>query len=284
MAKITPYDYHSNEDNHGSYQYKSLKDIVNTLELKYSDSDHILKNVRRTSILLYAKEAISEYNKQVFNDVKAIEITVPEKLYFELPHNFVGYVRCSIAVYDENTNSYRLKPLDVNNNINIAEGYLQDHEAEILFDEQGGILTADALNTYNKPYKKYLIEPTGLKGNRSLDTSKFSKYGEFKIDERRGQISFSSDLYDQEIVLEYVSDGLEFDTYGENAITVHKEVVPLINAYVYFSCVEGRNNVSNSEKERARRRLKTIEHQTKLTRSKIDLLQLDREMLKSSKF
>jgi len=284
MENTTPFKYHNDEDNHGSYQYIPLKDIVNSLQIKYSDSDHLLKNIRRSKLLLYAKEGIREYNKQVFNDVHAIEITVPEKLWFALPHNFVSYVRCSIVILDETTGSYRLKPLNINNRINIAEGYLQDHDAEILFDERGYILTADALNTYNKPYKKYSIDSFTVKGDKSLDTSKFSKYGEFDIDERLGKIVFSSDLYDQEIVLEYVSDGLAYDTYAEGEIKVHKDVVPLINQYVYFNCVAGRQNVSQSEKERARRRLKTVEHNTKLVRAKFDMLEIGRTIQSKTKF
>lgn len=284
MAKITPYDYHSNEDNHGSYQYITLKDIVNSLQIKYSDSDHILKNIRRSKLLLYAKEGIREYNKQVFNEIYACEITVPENLSFALPHNFVSYARCSIVVLDENTNSYRLKPLNINTNISIADGYLQDHNAEILFDEEGNILTADVLNAYGKPFKKYDIEPFSISGNKSLDTSKLSRYGEFTIDERRGKIVFSSDLYDKEIVLEYVSDGLADDTYDEGVVKVHKEMVPLINEHVYFNCIVGLKNVSLSEKERARRRLRTVKHETKIARAKFSMLELGKTVLSKSKF
>lgn len=280
MAKITPFDYHDNEDNHGNYQYIPLKELVNTLEFEFSDEDHILKNIRRSRILNSAKNGIRKFNKQTFNDVLAMEITVPENLVFALPHNFVGYVRCSIVVEDPVTNSYRLKPLDINRNMNIADGYLQDHNAEILFDEAGGILMADSTNVYAKPYKKYQFD---ISSQPTKDTSKLSKYGEFTIDERKGKIAFSSDLYDKEIVLEYVSDGLEFDTYNEGAISIHKDLVELIKSWVFYECIKGKKNVSATAIETARRSMKTAEHQAKLDRADLNLLEISRAMRTSSK-
>ncbi len=278
MAKITPFDYHSDEANHGNYQYIPLKEIVNTLLLEFSDDDHYLKNVRRTTLLSHAKNAIRKFNKQVFNDVRAMEITVPTSLVIAMPHNYVDYVRVSVVIDDNGT--YRLKPLNINKNMNIADGYLQDHDAEILFDEDGGILMADSSNIYARPYKKYEFDNSS---QRTLDTSQLSKYGEFTIDERRGKIGFSSDLSDREIVLEYVSDGLEFDTYGEEQIRVHKDVVELIKENVYFSCISGKVNVPANEKERARRRYLTTKHEAKLDRSGLDFLEISKAMNLSSK-
>lgn len=280
MDKITPYDYHNNEDNHGNYQYMPLKELVNTLEFEFNDEDHILKNTRRSRILNHAKNGIREYNKQTFNDILAMEITVPENLVFALPHNFVSYVRCSLVIEDPVTNSYRLKPLDINRNMNIADGYLQDHNAEILFDESGGILMADSTNVYAKPYKKYYFDTTS---QPTKDTSKLSKYGEFTIDERKGKIAFSSDLYDKEIVLEYVSDGLEFDTYNEGEISIHKDLVKVLKEWVFYESIKGKRNVSATAIETARRRMKTAEHQAKLDRSDLNLLEISRAMRLSSK-
>lgn len=280
MAELTPFDYHDNEANHGSYQYLLLKDIINEfMATNTLDDDAVLKNTKRSQILLHAKSGIRTLNRQVFNDIKTMEITVPEQLYFALPHDYVDYIRVSRVVEDTATNSYRLQPLDVNSNINIANGYLQNHLAEILFDSEGYILLADAYNHYNLPYKKYQFTDDYCdSGQPNLDTSKLSKFGEFRIDEQNGKIVFSSDLADKEIVMEYTSDGLSPDCYNEGEIRVHKQAVQTLNDWIYYKCIERKNSVSQSEKERALRRFKTTRHEAKLERANFDLLQVSRMM------
>jgi len=281
MEKITPFDYHSDEANHGNYQFVPLKEVVDDLLFTFNSNGHYLEHTRRTSILYHAKECLRKYNKAVKNDPLAIEMTVPENLVIAMPHNYVDWLRLSVVVTDEATGSYRLKPLDINTNMNIAIGYLQDHNAEILFDQAGGILQADATSVYAQPYKKY--EFCTETSQKFKDTSKLSKYGEFAIDQKRGKIVFSSDLYDKEIVLEYISDGLEFDTYGEETIKVHKKVVEMVKDWVYLECVNPKRDVPANEKERARRRFQTTRHQVVLDRADLNMLEIARVMQSSSK-
>lgn len=283
MEKITPFDYHSDEANHGNYQFVPLKEVVDDLQFEFNQNGHYLEHTRRTSILYHAKECLRKYNKTVKNDPLAIEMTVPENLVIAMPHNYVDWLRVSVVVTDDNTDSYRLKPLDINTNMNIAIGYLQDHNAEILFDQSGGILQADATSVYAQPYKKYEFDNDAMGGQRELDTSKLSKYGEFAIDQKRGKIVFSSDLYDKEIVLEYISDGLEFDTYAEETIKVHKKVVEMVKDWVYLECVNPKRDVPANEKERARRRFMTTKHQVVMDRADLNMLEIARVMQSSSK-
>lgn len=189
-----------------------------------------------------------------------------------LPQDYVNYVRISVVVTDKNTGSLRLYPLDVNRNINIATGYLQDDAGELLFDDAGQILTADSSNGYARPYKRYAFsseyQPT-------LDTSKLSKFGEFVIDEKRGTILFSSDLSEQEVVIEYVSDGLQAEL-SEDEITIHKYLRDTVENWIYFSCIERKRNIPANEKQRALLRYKTTLHQAKLARADFNLLQISR--------
>jgi hypothetical protein len=272
MAAQLPQDYYEGEELHGKYQYVSLKTIIDNMLLEAEDDDSYIKNVKRSRILNYAKQAIRTVTRQAANDVLAVEVTVPDYLSWVLPQDYVHYVRISVVIRDEVTGSLRLYPLDVNQNMNIAIGYLQDHNADILFDDQGKILTADSSNGYSKPYKKYSFcdsyQPT-------KDTSKLSKHGEFTIDERRGTILFSSDLSDREVVIEYVSDGLQAEL-SEEEITVHKYLRDTIENWIYFSCIERKRNVPANEKQRALARYKTTLHQAKLARADFNLLQISR--------
>lgn len=262
-------EYHEDLDLHGSYQYVLLSKIIDDFVYETLDDDSIFKNTRRTKIIKHAKDALLELNKSTFNEKKVIEITVPEHLFVTLPHDFVALRRLSVVVFDTVTSSNRLKVLDVNSNINIGEGYLQDHKWKLLFDDQGNILTADAQNAYNKPYKEYQFQKGG-------DATQISRNGEYVIDKNRGQILFSSNLYDHEIVLEYRSDGLQFDTYGEDKIEVHKDMIEVLKDRMYYTLIRYKRHVPQNKIEMALRRFKTTRHEAKLNQLNFNITEVFR--------
>ncbi len=274
----TPNDYYTDEENFGLYQYVSLKDIVDGMLLETQEDDSYLKNTKRSKILFHAKQGIRELTRSVANDILAFEITVPDSLVFPLPQDFVNYVRISVVTLDSTTGSYRLEPLDINYKINSAIGYLQDHNADLLFDNEGYILMADSMNAIAKPYKKYSFsscyQPT-------LNASKLSKSGEFTIDERRGLILFSSELADREIVIEYVSDGLHAELHEEE-ITIHKYLKKALEDYIYLYCIDKKRNIPMNEKQKALQRYKATRHEAVMARANFDLLRISRAVRANS--
>lgn len=278
MAIVTPQEYYEDSNSHGNYQFVSLKTIIDNMMLESENEDSYMKNVKRSRIINYAKQAIREINKNGANVSFAQEITVPTTLVWTLPQDYVNWKRVSLVVLDKSTGSLRLQPLNVNNNINIATGLLQDSNYELLFDDEGFILTADASNAYAKPYKKYSFtdsyQPT-------LDTSKLSKFGEFTIDEQRGKILFSSDLSQKEIVLEYISDGLQAEL-NEEEIKVHKYLRDAIEEWVYYSCISRSRNVPANEKQKSLNRYNSLRHKAVLARADFDLMEIARVIRKQS--
>lgn len=270
----TPFEYYNDEASLGQYQYASLKDVIDSMLLEAQDDDSYLKNVSRTKIIRHAKQAIREVTRQAANDVLAIEVTVPLSLSWPMPQDYVNYSRVSVVVTDPSSNSLRLEPLDVNYKMNTAIGLLQDSNADLIFDDDGLVITADASNGYAKPYKTYSF---GGGYQPTLDTSKLSKNGEFVPDERRGLFLFSSNLSDKEVVIEYVSDGLQADL-SEDEITIHKYLRDTVENWVYFSCIERKRNVPASEKQRALQRYKTTLHQSRMALADFDLLRIARTM------
>lgn len=270
----TQEQYYNDENSFGNYQYTSLKDIIDALMLETQSDDSYLKNTKRSKIIYHARQAIRKVTREAANDVLAIEVTVPPSLTWPMPQDYVNYCRVSVVIRDEKTGSFRLQPLDVNYKVNTAIGYLQDDNWEILFDDQGKILTADSSNGYARPYKTYSFsgcyQPT-------LNTSKLSQFGEFVPDERRGTFLFSSQLSDREVVIEYVSDGLQADL-TEDEITIHKYLKETVENWVYYACIERNRNVPGAEKKRALDRYKTTLHQSKLALANFDLLRIARAM------
>ena len=238
------------------------------MELEAQDDDSLLKNTKRSKFLAHAKQGIRLLSRSVANKVLSFQIQVPPTLYWALPQDYVGYVRVSRFVDDTETGSVRLQPLDINNNIPTAVDYLQDHAYELLFDDQGNILQSEGMNAINKPYIKVKFTEEG--GQSMRDTSKWSKYGEVKFDEERRIIVFSSDLSDQFVLIEYVSDGLEAELKGEE-VKVHKELVDALQDYIYWKCIARRKTPFVNEKIIAEKTWLASRHRAVMTRTNIDL-------------
>lgn len=283
MAAETPEEYYTTESSHGSYQFVPLKEVIDGLltEAKL-DPDNYLKNTDRALILYHAKMSLKELTKSTAACTLAIEMTVPANSYIVMPQDYVDYIRISAVVVDAFTGGRRLEVLDINRNINIATGYLQDHNAEILFDDDGNIVTADASNAYNIPYRK-LEFASSLSGNAMQDTAKLSSFGEYTIDENNGKIAFSSNLIDKEVVVEYESDGLQWESFGEGDIKVHKYIEQALKDLTYFSCIAKRITVPQNEKDRALRRFKTTRHIAIKNRAGLDLNEINRQMRTKTK-
>lgn len=279
-AALTPQQYYEGDEALlGGYQYIPLSEVIQAIEFQALDDDSYLKSIKRSQIVYHARMGVKELSKRAANRYKKIEITVPTNLVWTMPQDYVDYVRVSVVVTDFSTGGRKLMPLDINRNINTATGYLQDNNYQIMFDDDGDIITADSANAYARAYRTYQFCEGG--GQFNLDTSKLSQYGEFTIDEDRGKILFSSQLSDQEIVLEYITDGLEADL-SDSEIRIHKNIEECLKDYIYEACISKKRTVPANEKHRARQRYKTTLHQSKIDQSDFNLLEISRVMRKKS--
>lgn len=281
----TPQEYYDDPDLYGTSQYVSFKDMMDGLLAEFQDDDHYLKNSKRSAMMRHLKNAIREIAPQAGNDIQSFEITVPETCYFPLPQDYLNYTMVSVSIRDPHTGGYRIYPLDINYNVNVAPGWLQDDQGNILFDGDGFILTADATNAYANPFQRYRYCSShyntcgggyGFRDNNyhpRLDTSRLSKWGEVTIDPRRGYMLFSSDLAGKDIVFDYISDGLK--EYS-NEITVHKFIRKPIEEMAYFLSIERKRNIPANEKERARQAYKGSLHKAKMKMADFDMNRIAR--------
>lgn len=269
MATQTAEEYFENEDNHGGYQYVTLSKFINRMLLETTDNDSWIKNVRRRMLVELAKEGLQTLNREVKKTVLGMEVTVGPGLFSILPQDYIDWVGVFVVGED-----FKLQALKVNNSINTAIGYLQDNNADILFDDQGAILLSDSSNNYAHTHAPYTVSDlynSCRGGLRTLDTTLLSKHGEVKFDPRRGKMLFSSDLEDKEIVLLYISDGLQEDELNNNEITFHKDLYLVLKAYVYAEAILTRKTPYAVEKDRALKRYKTLLHQLKIDAADFDI-------------
>jgi hypothetical protein len=273
----TAHDYHENEVNHGNYINIPLSDLVKEMLADTTDPDHYLANTPRSRIVAKLKDGVRELSKDIKRTL-IDEFTISPSLYFTLPQSYVNWEW--LAVIDDNG---RLQPLDFNKGIHIAEAFLQDNNWEIQFANDGELLTLDANNTYAKPYNKYEFSHTYNGNQPELDTTMLSKNGEFVIDEKRGKISFSSNLSNKNIVFAYVSDGLEMENIREEDIEVRKDLRLVLKAYAYSEIIEGRQSVPANEKQRAKRKYKTLRHEAVMTAANFTISGIAKEMGSATK-
>lgn len=263
----TEQDYYEDDDLHGKYQYVSLEDIINNVLLESQNEDSYLKNVKRYNLVRYAKDIISSLNQRSI-DVKAFEITVPHNLVVVVPPDFVDYVRVSLIGPDGH-----LIPLEINRDIHTAIGYLQDHDLNLIFDQDGDLVTANSLNGYAKPYRAYKFASSC--NNDPIFTHETYPNGTFTIDKRNGKILFSSDLMEKGVVVEYDSDGLSLD---DSEITIQKVFRRVVEEGIYFRAIEKLRNVPANEKERARRMFKAERHAAMKKISDISVFKIKRNI------
>src|SRR6056300_1434002 len=126
MAYLSEYQYYENDGNSpsnanwGSYQYVSLKDIVNNFMLMYAGNHSLVNNEERFKVLFHAKRGIQELNYDAFKEIKILELNVSNTLKYVLPSDYVNWVR--ISLYQNGV----LRPMSENIQTNWSDAYLQD--------------------------------------------------------------------------------------------------------------------------------------------------------------
>ena len=220
------------EENYGSYQYIKLGDIINNYMVGYVGDGKILQSAKKSDVLFFAKRSLQEFSYDTLKSIKSQELTVPENLSLIMPQDYVNYVALSWI------DQYGVKrPLYPNNNltINPYTKLLQDESGVPTQDNFGSdlegtsltverfreanvdrILNEEELNLVDDwAYGWYANDfgsgPWNWGRLYGIDPQYSNVNGWFGINERDGMFTFSSNLRDKLIVLEYISDGLAYD-------------------------------------------------------------------------
>ena len=82
-------------DNYKSYQYSSLKDVVNNFMVAFVGTDKLISRVKRSDVIFHAKRGLQEFSYDTLRSVKSQELTIPPSLSLVLPQDYVNYVQLS---------------------------------------------------------------------------------------------------------------------------------------------------------------------------------------------
>jgi hypothetical protein len=216
------------EENYGGYQYITLNDAIDNFMVGYVGDGKLIQTAKKSDVLFFAKRTLQEFSYDTLKSIHSQELTIPASLNIVLPQDYVNYVNVSwIDTYGVKrpifpTNNLTTIPYNTpvqdNKGVPTQDNFGENIEGTSITKERFDSMNTDILNNdFDLDDWAYFSNAYGYNGNWNMgqfygaDPQYSNVNGYFTIDEREGKMSFSSDLADKLIVLEYVSDGLAYD-------------------------------------------------------------------------
>jgi hypothetical protein len=269
------------QHNYNNYSYIKVEDLINNFLVAYVGAGKLISSVKKTDVIFHTKRALQEFSYDTLRSIKSQELTIPASLSVPIPQDYVNYV--NVSWVDELGVTHIIYPTTLTTNpytkpIQDAAGIpTQDNEGRNL---TGTSITEERWDSQNTELLKEIRDDItgrlisdglyGLYGNwfygygqrygMQPETSQIN--GWFTINDRNGMLSFSSDLKDKVIVLEYISDGLGY----EEDMRVPKLAEEAVYAYLSHAILASRINQPEYVVQRLKR-----EKSAKLRNAKIRL-------------
>jgi len=218
------------EDNYGSYEYIKLDDAIDNFMVGYVGDGKLIQTAKKSDVLFFAKRSLQEFSYDTLKSIHSQELTIPPSLSVALPQDYVNYVRVSWIdqlgvkriIYPANNltiNPYE-NPIQDAQGIPIQSNFADNLEGTSITEERWSNANDNLINGQffnNIDDFAYWASYNGLNGDFNwgrrygLDPQTSQANGWFTLNEREGKMSFSSNLANKLIVLEYISDGLGYD-------------------------------------------------------------------------
>ena len=282
------------EKNYGSYAYTKLNDIINNFIVAYVGAGKLIPSAKRTDIIFHAKRAMQEFSYDTLRSVNSQELTIPHSLSLPIPQDYVNYV--SMHWIDDQGVKHVMTPTSMTTNPGAIP--LQSDNGQPMQDNfgdnvDGTSITEDRWSNNALKNRRDIIDNGDfswdlLYGEQSygvgqlygLDPQNANINGYFTINDREGKFSFSSDLVNRIIILEYISDGLStgMDT------RVPKLAEEAMYAYISHAIIASRINQPEYVVNRLKREKSAKLRNAKLRLSNIKLNEFVQVMRGKSKW
>ena len=269
------------EDNYDSYSYIKLRDIINNFQVAYVGTGKLIPSCKRTDIIFHAKRGLQEFSYDTLNSVKSQELNIPPSLSVVIPQDYVNYVKMSWIdnmgikrpIYPANNltiNPYST-PLQDDLGTPTQDNFGENTEGTSITEERWSKANDNLINGRDiiddsafafDAYGRFDGVDRSLGQQYGIDPQYANMNGWFTINHREGKFSFSNDLVDKLIVLEYISDGLAYDLETK----IPKMAEEALYAHISHAIIASRIN----QPEYIVRRLKQ-ERSSKLRNAKIRL-------------
>jgi hypothetical protein len=286
------------QNNYGGYSYVKLNDIINTFIATYVGTGKLIPSVKRTDVIFHAKRGLQEFSYDTLKSIKSQEVTILPSLSMIIPQDYVNYVRLSwIDAYGIKhiiypSDNLTIKPTDVPlqtvNGEFIQDGYGSNtqgtSETSRRWDNLNQRRLSGGFDAYQDGVENYYgdnymfgHQQLGMRYGALPETTQVNGY--FTMDPTRGTISFSSDMNGRTVVLEYISDGLAYDTDSK----VPKMAEEAMYMHIAYSILAGRSGVQEYIVQRFKKDRRAQLRNAKIRLSDIKLDQIVRIMRNKSK-
>ena len=234
-------------EQYGNYQYIDVEDIINNFIVSYVGEGKIISKVRKSDVAFHAQRAIQEFSYDTFKSTKAQEIEVPPSLTMILPQDYVNYVKMSWK--DDGGVERVIYPIRHTSN---PTSLLQDSNYKYLFDSNGDLQKAYNSNTwgdfstpnadlteYSQEEKLDQVDLNAMGSRYGVEPELAQSNGSYFIDQIKGTIYFSSNMFGKILTLKYISDGLGTDA----EMVVHKFAEEAIYKYLAHAVLATKINI-----------------------------------------
>ena len=290
------------EDNYGSYAYISLNDAIDNFMVGYVGDGKLIQTAKKSDILFHAKRALQEFSYDTLKSIKSAELTIPPSLTLVLPQDYVNYVKTSWidnagvkhVIYP--TNNLTMSPyytqVQDSKGIPTQDNFGQDIEGTSITQERWHSNTILENTLDNSGYIG--IDDFNINYNNNGEWIGYVNWGQlygvdpqysqsngwFNLNEREGKMSFASGMINQLIILEYISDGLAYDTDTK----VPKLAEEALYAYILHAVISTRANQPEYLVQRLRREKSSKLRNAKIRLSKIKIEEITQVMRGKSKW
>lgn len=245
--------------------------------MKYTSLDKIVKGYllqRRYPIhwyvdfLVYAQSCFAELHFDSIGNVRSVKLTIGETGAVTLPTDYVDW--CKVGVL----NGQFIKPLIQRSGIarlaNTAP--LTPGVFDTTFDDSFDSSATTQPALYPDPNSLFGFLCSGINGVWYNDHSEYTgrhyganidRFDTFKVLRERNEIQIHQGLSDENIILEYISDGSEID----NATQITPYAKATFEAYINWKLKENGRSYSEGERMRAQ---KQFDHQHRILRARMD--------------
>jgi hypothetical protein len=286
------------ENNYGGYTYVTLNDIINNFLVAYVGAGKLISDVKRTDVIFHAKRGLQEFSYDTLKSIKSQELSIPPSLSVVLPQDYVNYVKMSwvdrlgvkhqILPTQLTSNPYTT-PLQDNEGVPIQDNYEENLQGSSQTEERWEVANTRLINNiasladYNNgldPNNQYWDNGNFYGRAYGLDPQNANINGTFTVNEREGKISFSSDLVNKLIILEYISDGLAYDMDTK----VPKMAEEAMYLHLVYSILATRANQPEYVVQRFKRERSAALRNAKIRLSNIKLSEIVQVMRGKSKW
>ena len=275
-------------NNYGGYSYITLDDIINNFIVGYVGAGKLIPGVKRTDVMFHAKRGLQEFSYDTLKSIRAQELTIPASLSVPIPQDYVNYVQMSWVdsvgvkhiIYPTRLTSNPTElPLQDAEGIPTQDGFGENLDADQSITDERWASQNNATDFVTNDYRYPRRE--SLYGQRyGLDPGVSQVNGWFTINERLGKMSFSSDLANKLIILEYISDGLAVD--GD--VKVPKMAEQAMYMHIAHGILSGRSKVPEYVVSRFKRERYSTLRNAKIRLSNIKLEEISQVFRNKSKW